>query len=122
MVGVATEKVILNLIDALASAMSDASEATKFRRRTDNAMIKTQFGELAKQLYPLKQQIPTELSRDMEIYLDGVFNLVRNYRNEAGHPTGRDIPHEIAYSNLQLFRHFSKRVHGLIEYLGSHQV
>ena len=122
MVGVAAEKVILNLIDAFASAMSDASKTTTFRRKTHNAMIKTQFGELTKQLYPLKQQLPGELSRDLETYLDGIFNLVRNYRNEAGHPTGTDIPHEIAYSNLQLFRHFSKRVHGLIEYLGNHSV
>jgi len=122
MVGVAAEKVILNLVDAFTAAMSDASKATTFRRKTQNAMIKTQFDELTKRLYPLKQQLPGELSRDLETYLDGIFNLVRNYRNEAGHPTGRDIPHEIAYSNLQLFRYFSKRVHGLIEHLRSHQV
>lgn len=122
MVGVATEKAILNLIDALASAMSDGSKATTFRRKIQNSMIKKQFEELTKHLYPLKSQLPTELSRDLETYMDGIFNIVRSYRNEAGHPTGRYIPREIAYSNLQLFRHFSKRVHSLIEYLSSHQV
>ena len=122
MVGVAAEKVLLNLIDAFASSMSDSSKASAFRRKTQNAMIKTQFDELTKQLYPLKSKLPNELSKDLETYLDGIFNLIRNYRNEAGHPSGRDIPQEIAYSNLQLFRYFSKRVHGLIEYLSSYPV
>jgi len=122
MVGVAAEKVVLNLIDVLASTMSNGSKVTTFRRKPQNAMIKKQFEELTKQLYPLKNQLPTELSRDLETYMDGIFNIVRSYRNEAGHPTGIDISRDIAYSNLQLFRYFSKRVHGLIEYLSSPQV
>lgn len=122
MVGVAAEKVILNLIDAFASAMSDVSKATTFRRKIQNAMIKKQFDELTKQLYPLKKQLPGELSRDLETYLGSIFNLVRSYRNEAGHPSGIGVSHEIAYSNLQVFRYFSKNVHRLIQYLGNNQV
>jgi len=122
MVGVAAEKVILNLIDAFASAMSDASKATTFRRKTQNAMIKTQFDELTKRLYPLKQQLPGELSRDLETYLGSIFNLIRSYRNEAGHPSGTIVSHEIAYSNLQVFRYFSKNVHRLIQYLSNNKV
>jgi len=122
MVGVAAEKVILNLIDAFASAMSGPSKATTFRHKTQNATIKTQFDELTKQLYPLRKQLPSELSKDLETYLDGIFNLIRSYRNEAGHPSGNEIPRQIAYANLQLFRHFSKNVHGLIQYFSNNQV
>lgn len=122
MVGVAAEKVILNLIDSFASAMSDPSKANTFRHKTQNATIKTQFDELTKQLYPLRKQLPSELSKDLETYLDGIFNLIRSYRNEAGHPSGNEIPRQIAYANLQLFRHFSKNVHGLIQYFNSHQI
>ena len=67
-------------------------------------------------------ELPSELSKDLETYLDGIFNLIRNYRNEAGHPSGKEIPHGIAYSNLQLFRFFSKNVHGLIKYLSSNKI
>jgi len=122
MVGVAAEKVVLNLIDSFASAMSDVSEATTFRRKTQNAMIKTQFDELTKRLYPLKQQLPGELSRDLETYLGSIFNLIRSYRNEAGHPSGATVSHEIAYSNLQVFSYFSKNVHRLIQYLSNNKV
>lgn len=122
MVGVAAEKVILNLIDAFASAMTDDSSASAFRRKTKNVMIKTQFDELTKQLYPLKRQLPNEWSKDLETYLGSIFNLIRNYRNEAGHPSGNEIPREIAYANLQLFRHFSKNVHGLILYFSNNKI
>lgn len=122
MVGVAAEKVILNLIDSFASAMSDVSKATTFRRKIQNAMIKTQFDELTKRLYPLKQQLPDELSRDLGTYLGSIFNLIRSYRNEAGHPSGTIVSHEIAYSNLQVFRYLSKNVHRLIQYLSNNQV
>jgi len=122
MVGVAAEKVILNLVDTFAAAIKDHSKAIAFRRNTQNTMIKTQFEELTKQLYPLKNQLPKELSKDLETYLDGIFNVIRNYRNDAGHPTGKEIPREVAYDILQLFRHFSKNVHGLIQYLTNVQV
>jgi hypothetical protein len=122
MVGVAAEKVILNLIDVFVAAIADTPKADDLRRKTQNAMIKTQFSELTKRLYPLKKQLPIELSNDIETYLDGIFNLIRTYRNEAGHPSGKNIPHEIAYSNLQLFRFFSKNIHSLIQYLSKNKV
>lgn len=122
MVGVAAEKVILNLIDAFASAIRDGANASTFRHKIKNAPIKTQFDELTRQLYPLRRQLPSELSRDLETYLNGIFNLIRSYRNEAGHPSGNRVPREIAYANLQLFRHFSKNVHGLIQYFSNNQV
>jgi hypothetical protein len=123
MVGVAAEKVILDLIDAFAGAISsDHGKASEFKNRTQNKMISTQFKELTKRLYPLENQLPAELGKDLETYLDGIFNLIRNYRNEAGHPTGREIPRELAYSNLQLFRYFSKNAHDLIGYLRNNQI
>jgi hypothetical protein len=122
MVGVAAEKVILNLINAFANSLSDDSKAATFRRKTRNTMIKIQFDELIKQLYPLKNQLPDALSRDLETYLGSIFNLIRSYRNEAGHPSGIVVSREIAYSNLQIFRYFSKNVHHLIQYLSSNQI
>jgi len=120
MVGVATEKVILNLINAFANALSDNSKAATFRRKTQNTMIKIQFDELIK--HPIKNQLPEALSRDLETYLGSIFNLIRSYRNEAGHPSGIVVSREIAYSNLQVFRYFSKNVHHLIQYLSSNQI
>ena len=36
----------------------------------------------------VKPKLPSELIDDLNLQFDGVFNLIRFYRNDAGHPTG----------------------------------
>jgi len=118
MVGVAAEKVIRDLTDAVLQALaSDASKSAEFRRKTERAPISQSFKEVMKRLEPVRDRLPHELDRDLDTYLKGVFDLIRSYRNEAGHPTGVEITSDIAHANLRLFRGFSQKTHQLIAHL-----
>jgi hypothetical protein len=53
--------------------------------------------------------------------MNGVFTLLRSFRNEAGHPTGTRVDREQAYANLQVFPHYLATVYGLIRWLDANR-
>ena len=59
---------------------------------------------------------------DLDIQLDGVFNLIRNTRNDAGHPTSTNIDRRLAYANLQLFIPYCSRIYNLIAYFNNNAI
>ncbi len=65
----------------------------------------------------VKPKLSSELSDDLNIQFDGVFNLIRFYRNDAGHPTGTQIERMSAFTSLILFVPYCKRVEDLINWL-----
>jgi len=54
-------------------------------------------------LNQMKKDLPREIAEDLETNLDAVVALIRNYRNESGHPSGKVLSREQCYVNLQLF-------------------
>jgi len=54
-------------------------------------------------LNQMKKDLPKEIAEDLETNLDAVVALIRNYRNESGHPSGKVLSREQCYVNLQLF-------------------
>jgi hypothetical protein len=64
-----------------------------------------------------KPKLPPELGDDLDLQFDGVFNLIRYYRNDAGHPTGTRIERMSAFTSLVLFVPYCKRVEDLINWL-----
>jgi hypothetical protein len=64
-------------------------------------------------LEPRRHDLPVELSDNLALTFDGVLDLLRVARNDAGHPTGRYIDRQDAYVNLQLFGRFAERLEGL---------
>jgi hypothetical protein len=65
----------------------------------------------------VKPKLPSKLSDDLSLQFDGVFNLIRYYRNDAGHPTGTQIERMSAFTSLVLFVPYCKRVEDLINWL-----
>jgi hypothetical protein len=65
----------------------------------------------------VKPKLPSELSDDLNLQFDGVFNLIRFYRNDAGHPTGTRIERMSAFTSLVLFVPYCKRVEDLVNWL-----
>jgi hypothetical protein len=45
--------------------------------------------------------------------LDTIADLLRIYRNDSGHPTGKQISREDAYSNLRVFMSYMERLYKL---------
>jgi hypothetical protein len=117
--GVASENMILLLIESFTQAIADTARRTRLEEKLRDKFISTQFGIFRPELAQFESQLPTNLKRDLDTYLDGVFNFIRLNRNQAGHPTGNRTTKKIALHNLQVFVDYAKRVFALIEYLNN---
>jgi len=115
MLGGASEKAFLLLLESYTNAIHDNSRRQAFEKMTAGP-IKRKFDEFRIDLSGVKGLLPKPLADDLEIQLDGVFNLIRTCRNDVGHPTGRQIDRRLAYANLQLFVPYCKRLYDLIDY------
>jgi len=122
MVGVASEKAFLILLDTFANALTDPNRKSHFQKLQESMRTKYKFDQLKKELMSVRQILPQELSDDLESQFDGIFNLIRITRNDTGHPTGRQIERGVAYTNLQLFIFYCKRIYGLIDYFTQHPI
>ncbi|OPY37337.1 MAG: hypothetical protein A4E35_01252 [Methanoregula sp. PtaU1.Bin051] len=85
---------------------SVSKEPTLFRK----------FNKFKQKLNEKKSELPKELREDLDINLDMIVSLIRNYRNESGHPTGAVISREQCYVNLQLFIPCCKKIYELMAY------
>jgi hypothetical protein len=115
--GCASEKALLLLLEAYARAL-EPTRATRFRKDTDGKMIKQQFDVFQKRLDDhLRGKLDRELLADLETRLLGVFSMIREVRNEAGHPSGRVPEREVCYANLTVFPSYLRKVYDLIGWL-----
>jgi len=122
MLGVASEKAFLMLFEAFTNSLTDRTKIQKFHSLQKSFLTKKKFDDLKKEIMAIRRTLPRELSDDLESQFDGIFNLISVTRNDAGHPTGRRIERGVAYTHLQLFPLYCRRVYGLIDYFNKHQV
>lgn len=120
--GVASEKAFLLLFDSFTQALTNTAKQKKFQRLQNSIRTKEKFDGLKKEIIAIRKNLPSDLSKDLESQFDGIFNLIRITRNDAGHPSGRIIKRGVAYTNLQLFQMYCKRVYGLIDYFNNNSI
>jgi hypothetical protein len=77
--------------------------------------ISRQFKEFTKALESIKGLLPPEVKEGVETVLLGVFEMIRMNRNDAGHPTGRNMDKEVIYAHLQVFVTYCKKIYQLID-------
>jgi hypothetical protein len=82
----------------------------------------TKFAEFRKRVEKYKSQLPNELSDGMALTMDSVLDLLRIYRNDAGHPTGKTISRYDAFINLQMFARYLQKLCALKEHFDSTKV
>ena len=118
MLGGASEKAVLLLIDSYADSISDATRKQRFESEILKAQsIFRKYEVLDKQLPLLKGAVPKNLTDGVDSLLRGVFDLIRNSRNDAGHPTsGTLVDRDVVYSHLRLFTPYCARIYGLINW------
>jgi hypothetical protein len=115
MLGAAAEKAFLLLIEAYTNSITDLPRKERFVRKT-SGVIKRKLDGFRSEVPSFRTRLPSPLLDDLDIQLDGIFNLIRTCRNDAGHPTGRRIDRQLVYANLRLFVGYCKRAYGLIEF------
>jgi hypothetical protein len=104
MLGAASEKAVLVLIESYANAISDKARKTQVENQLAKATsIFRKFDVFERGFIGVKTNLPKHLSENTDSLLRGVFDLIRNSRNEAGHPaSGVVISRDTNYSHLRL--------------------
>lgn len=123
LLGAASEKAILALIDTYGTALPP-SPRDEFRRRMERSNIARQF-DLFVQSMKASRNRPEGFAghMDVERKLEILFHQVRMCRNEVGHP--RIIPDlraEAQKATLEIFDTYLQDVYALIAYYSTHSV
>ncbi len=113
--GVASERLTEQLIDAYRLTLHDVSKEVKF----DEAMNKARhaskkFDELYKRLETEKSRMPNELAENLEM-VRYLAELIRRERNDGGHPTGRRFARDEALVLLLAFPPHLRVIAALLE-------
>jgi hypothetical protein len=116
MLGGASEKAVLLLIDSYTNSIADAMRKERIESEVQKAQsIFRKYELFDKQFSPIKSDLPKNLTDSIDSLLRGVFDLIRNSRNDAGHPaSGTLVDRDVVYSHLRLFVPYCTRVYGLI--------
>ncbi len=120
--GCASEKAFLLLIEALRNAIADTTRKANFEKKINARQIKRKFDALKNYLASNKDRLTNGIWDGLEVVLLGVFEMIRNNRNDAGHPTGKIVPREEAYASLQVFIPYCKKLYSLIDFLRSNSI
>lgn len=112
MLGVASEAAFLEVATAF-GAWLPGEQGQKFLSVLNNPRQNyiAKFSEFRKRVEPEKPKLPTALADGMALTMDSVLDLLRIYRNDAGHPTGKDVTREDAFINLQMFARYLQKLY-----------
>jgi hypothetical protein len=121
MLGAASEGIVNELFRRFTAALRAAGvpEAPSVEAKIGKEQsVYRKYGTFRKHFDSLvRPKLPPELGDDLNVQFDGVFNLIRFYRNDAGHPTGTRIERMSAFTSLVLFVPYCKRVEELVNWL-----
>lgn len=113
MLGVASEAAFYEVAESFESWLSEPERASFRKTLQGRASYNEKYHKFRNQLLPKRAALPEDLCDNLELFLDGVWNQIRLYRNESGHPSGAHLNRDEAYTNLQLFPNYLKRMYGL---------
>ncbi|MGO9270303.1 MAG: hypothetical protein ACLQOO_08640 [Terriglobia bacterium] len=122
MLGAASEGSMLDLFDRYHDAMAKGGlhEHSGYQEKLRKAhSFYEKYKVFHRYFEAAKAKLPGNLGEDLDGQMDGVLNLIRNYRNEAGHPTGTKIERMGAFRNLVLFIEYCRRVEAVGDCLES---
>lgn len=120
MLGVASEAAFLEMAKAFGNWLNSESKL-KFLQIVNNPRSNyvSKFQEFRKRIEPHKSILPVELSDGMSLALDSILDVLRICRNDAGHPTGKQISRDDAFINLQMFARYLQKMYALKIYFES---
>lgn len=113
MLGVAAEHTFNKLLETTANNEQHADAYKVARKATLVSRRLTKF----KNVFDSKsKEYPAEIRQDFDSQFLGIQTIIKNYRNEAGHPTGKIIDREQMYVLLNLFIPYCKKTYQLMQF------
>lgn len=117
MIGVSAEKMLLRLGEAVQAALNSPQRQSKFANATKNLKANTLHNEILARLRSPATPLPVEIESVLIQHIDGIYDLIRRTRNDAGHPTGKRMQRSETQALLLLFPTYCKTVHDLVNWL-----
>jgi hypothetical protein len=123
MLGGASEQAVLLLFESSINSVGDPATKTRYEAELGKAQsIYRKYEIYDKRFATVRSLVPKALSDNIDSLLRGVFDLIRNSRNEAGHPaSGMLVDRDVVFSHLRLFIPYCKRIYGLIDWFNSNK-
>lgn len=113
MLGVATEHTFLLLLEVIESNTNyKATYKTVFEQKT----ILQKLNKFKNILEQNLKSLPDDIKEDFDTHFAGILSVIRTFRNQSGHPTGKIIDREQAFVLLQLFIPYSKKLYQLMSH------
>jgi hypothetical protein len=111
MIGVATEHSFLRLLDVIEA---NSIHQKTFQNVSRERGILRKLNKFKSILDQNQSILPSEVKEDLDTRFMTVISMIRTFRNEAGHPTGKIIDREQCYILLQLFIPCCEKIYQLI--------
>jgi hypothetical protein len=110
MLGVSVEHSFELLVEHLENhAKHKMTFASVFSERS----LLRRFNKFRSVIEEVSKTLPPMIKEDLDTHFAGILSVIRTYRNESGHPTGRIIDREQTFVLLQLFIPYSKKLNQL---------
>lgn len=119
MLGVAAEACMLEAADAFVKWSGTPARNLKAMLENPRTFYVAKLEEFQKRLTAAKGQLPSVLSDNLDLNVTAVLQLIRLTRNDAGHPTGRQIDHQDAFDHLVIYARANKRLYELMGFFKS---
>ena len=118
LLGAASEKAILNLIETFGNSIESEKNRDKFKSKTNAKFISRAYKEIKKSLSTCKTK-PTDfdIQQDLDIKIDAIFHFCRICRNEVGHPQiVPNLDKGVILANMGQFVKYVETIYKLIDF------
>lgn len=117
MLGVAAEACFMEVAHSFVNWLGEG-KSEKLSKLLSNPRTNyiQRFLEFRKKLDQEKNLLPSELKDGLDIQLGAVLDLLRVSRNDAGHPTGKQLYREDCFTALRVFARLLHRLYSLKEH------
>jgi hypothetical protein len=114
MLGVASEHSFLLLLE---TAEANGMYGARFASASKERSLLQKFRKFKAALdQHILADLPGEVKEDLDIDFAGILSVIRTFRNDTGHPSGKILGREQTYVLLQMFVPYCKKIYQLIDF------
>lgn len=123
LLGAASEKAIWTLIETFGLSIDDKINREKYFSRVGKGSISRAFDEFKKSFGGCKTKPQNfDLTQDLQIKIEAVFQFCRICRNEVGHPQiVPNLDKGVILANLGQFTKYIETIYGLIDFYATNK-
>lgn len=113
MLGVATEHMFMSLLEIIEK---HPEHSVTYRNVSKERTLLQKFNKFKALLDQNLKSLPPEAREDLDTSFGSILAVIRAFRNESGHPSGKIIDRETCYVLLHLFVSYGKKMMQLSNY------